>query len=58
MIFWFVTQCILVGGHQRFGGTYHLPLQGSTAIEDAYQIFHFSFKMFQLFDVLRMHIKD
>jgi hypothetical protein len=27
VIFWFMTLCDLVGGHQRFEGTYHLQIQ-------------------------------
>jgi hypothetical protein len=27
LIFWVVTPCELVGGYQRFGGTYYIHLQ-------------------------------
>jgi hypothetical protein len=30
VVFWVVTPCEIVGGDQRFGGTYCLPLQGPT----------------------------
>jgi hypothetical protein len=30
VVFWVVTPCGVVGSYQRFGGTHHLHLQGST----------------------------
>jgi hypothetical protein len=27
LVFWIVTPCALVGGHQRFGGAFYLHLQ-------------------------------
>jgi hypothetical protein len=36
VVFWVVTPCGLVGGHQRFGGTYrlHLQAQNFTFVHD------------------------
>jgi hypothetical protein len=28
VVFWVVTPCCVVGGYQRFGGSYRLHLQG------------------------------
>jgi hypothetical protein len=28
VVFWVVTQCVSISGYQRFGGKYHLTIQG------------------------------
>jgi hypothetical protein len=33
VVFWLVTPSVLVGGYQRFGGTYRLHLQGGNHIK-------------------------